>query len=151
MLIRVSVVLFILFYQIFAFGQQTKRDSIVLQKIAYFAYKNSDSMLYYSRIMLQSKDTCISLNGKLNVATAYYRKGDYQTSENGRDGSRSTTWSWGTGRNYEWEWTIIRLSLKFSLEGTNRWEKWDMFNNSFKIKCFRYGSNILVGIFGLKM
>ena len=76
-----QVAIFIFFYAQNASGQVSSQDSIHYKKAAFFAYKNSDSLMYYAKKMMLSEDRCFALNGKLNLSNAYYRKGNFKKSE----------------------------------------------------------------------
>ncbi|MFD2568195.1 helix-turn-helix domain-containing protein [Pseudotenacibaculum haliotis] len=61
-------------------SQEKNLDSVYLKKASYYTNRNTDSLLHYSLLIQQSKDTCIQSDGKLREAHAYYKKGDFQTS-----------------------------------------------------------------------
>ena len=50
-------------------------------KIKYYSYTNTDSLLYYAEKLEKSSDKCISDSGKNNIASAYYKAGNFKKSE----------------------------------------------------------------------
>ena len=52
-----------------------------MNKIKYYSYSNSDSLLYYAKILEKSENSCVSDAGKNNISSAYYKLGNFERSE----------------------------------------------------------------------
>ena len=53
----------------------------IYNKAHFYSNTNIDSLLHYSNKMLKSKDFCTRVNGKINIATSFYKYGDFNQSE----------------------------------------------------------------------
>ena len=62
-------------------GQISHKDLENQSKAAYYSYTNLDSLFKISRILEKSSNSCISYNGKTNIASAYYKSGKFKKSE----------------------------------------------------------------------
>ena len=63
------------------FGQNGGNNKESFEKIKYYSYTNTDSLLYYTKKLNKSSDKCISDTGKINIASAYYKLGNFKKSE----------------------------------------------------------------------
>ena len=52
-----------------------------MNKIKYYSYSNSDSLLHYAKILEKSENSCVSDAGKNNISSAYYKLGNFERSE----------------------------------------------------------------------
>ena len=62
-------------------GQISHKDLENQSKAAYYSNTNLDSLFKISRILEKSSNSCISYNGKTNIASAYYKSGKFKKSE----------------------------------------------------------------------
>ena len=62
-------------------GQISDKDLENQSKAAYYSHTNLDSLFKISRILEKSSNSCIRYNGKTNVASAYYKSGNFKKSE----------------------------------------------------------------------
>ena len=51
------------------------------KKVTYYSNINIDSLLYYSKKIEKLNDKCFSNAGKTNIASAYYKLGNFKKSE----------------------------------------------------------------------
>ena len=63
------------------FGQNGDNNKESLKKIKYYSYTNTDSLLYYSKKIEKLNHKCFSNTGKINLASAYYKLGNFKKSE----------------------------------------------------------------------
>lgn len=63
------------------FGQISDKDLENQSKAVYYSHTNLDSLFKISRILEKSSNSCIRYNGKTNVASAYYKSGNFKKSE----------------------------------------------------------------------
>ena len=59
-------------------GQISHKDLENQSKAAYYSNTNLDSLFKISRILEKSSNSCISYNGKTNIASAYYKSGKFK-------------------------------------------------------------------------
>ena len=62
-------------------GQNSDNNKESLKKIKYYSYTNPDSVFHYAKKLEKSSDKCISDIGKNNIASAYYKSGNFKKSE----------------------------------------------------------------------
>lgn len=62
-------------------GQTEELDTYHTKKRNHYKHINNDSLIYYSKKLQQSKDSCIVYNAKVDEATGYYKKKNYSLSE----------------------------------------------------------------------
>jgi len=62
-------------------GQNSDNNKESLKKIKYYSYTNPDSIFHYAKKLEKSSDKCISDMGKNNIASAYYKSGNFKKSE----------------------------------------------------------------------
>ena len=87
----ISFIFFIIFNS--SLAQNNSTDSLfsiqesndyfanIYNKAHFYSNTNIDSLLHYSNKMLKSKDFCTRVNGKINIATSFYKYGDFNQSE----------------------------------------------------------------------
>ena len=73
--------LILLFFSIFANSQEIDLYKDDIDKIRYYSHLNIDSLFHYARKLEKSKNQCISFTGKNNIASAYYKSGNFEKSE----------------------------------------------------------------------
>ena len=49
--------------------------------MTYYSYLNIDSLFHYARKLEKSENQCVSNTGKNNIASAYYKAGNFKKSE----------------------------------------------------------------------
>ena len=92
MLIKLNIVQIKSFYKythllIFFFlsiqllGQNSDNNKESLKKIKYYSYTNPDSVFHYAKKLEKSENQCVSNTGKNNIASAYYKAGNFKKSE----------------------------------------------------------------------
>jgi len=52
-----------------------------IEKMTYYSYLNIDSLFHYARKLEKSENQCVSNTGKNNIASAYYKAGNFKKSE----------------------------------------------------------------------
>ena len=71
----------ILLFSSFAVSQDIDQYEEYQNKVFYYSYINLDSVFYYSKKLLNSNDPCIISKAKNNIASAYYKSGNFKKSE----------------------------------------------------------------------
>ncbi|MGJ8743739.1 helix-turn-helix domain-containing protein [Polaribacter sp.] len=64
-----------------SYGQLSSKDSLNLTLVKQYKGVNNDSLLFYSKQLQKSKDSCILYSGKIYQALALYNKNDFNASE----------------------------------------------------------------------
>ena len=73
--------LIFLFLSIQLLGQNSDNNKESLKKIKYYSYTNPDSVFHYAKKLEKSENQCVSNTGKNNIASAYYKAGNFKKSE----------------------------------------------------------------------
>lgn len=82
MKIKIVVVLTTLFCSSSSICQiNDVEDQINYSKAGVYSNTNIDSLFHYAKKMQKSNDFCVSISGTVNIATAYYKYGNYDKSE----------------------------------------------------------------------
>jgi len=71
----------ILLFSSFAVSQNIDQYEEYQNKVRYYSTINLDSVFYYSKKILKSNDPCIISKAKNNIASAYYKSGNFKKSE----------------------------------------------------------------------
>ena len=71
----------LLFFSIFANSQEIDLYKDDIDKIRYYSHLNIDSLFHYARKLEKSENQCVSFIGKNNIASAYYKSGNFEKSE----------------------------------------------------------------------
>jgi len=69
------------FLSIQLLGQNSDNNKESLKKIKYYSYTNPDSVFHYAKKLEKSENQCVSNTGKNNIASAYYKAGNFKKSE----------------------------------------------------------------------
>ncbi len=80
-IIKTSLNLIILLFWTYSNSQNIDLYNSYQKKATYYSNINIDSLLYYSKKIENLNDKCFSNLGKMNLASAYYKLGNFKKSE----------------------------------------------------------------------